>query len=136
MGFRWKQKVLRAAGAGGIDDDGMAVEPHYEEITIMATVQPLNMFEERQYTKANSNGEFTAGIVKIYSDEPLIPSKQANTDTENKWADIIPWQDKHYKVISCSAYQARVISHYKSIAQEVDFDGVVNTEEVSPESDS
>lgn len=135
MSFRWKQKVLRATG-GGIDEDGMVVDPSYNEITIMATVQPLNTHEQSQYTKANPNGEFTANIVKIYSDEPLIPSKQATEQNGNKWADIVPWDDKYYKVISCNAYQAKVISHYKSVAQEVSFDGVINAEDVPEGLDS
>lgn len=136
MGFRWKQTVLRAKSTGSIDNDGMAVEPTYEEISILATVQPLKENEKNLYTVANPNGEFYAGMVKVYSDVPLLTVKQADSSVGPAWADYIPWQGRYYKVVSCDAYQSGVISHYKSIAQEVDFDGVIGSEDVPEESDT
>ena len=135
MGFRWKQTVLRA-GNGSIDEYGMVVDPSYEEITILATIQPLRENEKASYTTANPNGEFTAGMVKVYSDAPLLPAKQADSPAGPCEPDIIPWQGTYYKVITCDAYQAGVISHYKSVAQEVDFDGIINVKNVPCEPDS
>ena len=115
MGFRKSQIVFRATGDSNFEY-GVVVKPTYSMIEIMASVQPLNANETAQYTKVNSDGEFTANMIKLYTDEPLLPSKR--------------------KVIMCSAYQSGVISHYKSIAQEVDFDGSIGPEEVPSDSDT
>lgn len=132
MGFRHKQVILRAAGDSEIVD-GMVVNPSYKTLEIMASVQPLNNSEAAQYTKANGNGEFTASMVKLYTDEPLLTSKQVTEQGNACWPDYVWWQGRYWKVIMCSAYQSGVISHYKSIAQEVDFDGNIGLEEVPAE---
>lgn len=135
MGFRRMQRILRAVGESGFEL-GMVVEPTYTELNIMASIQPLNNNESAQYTKPNPNGEFTANLIKIYSSEPLTPSKQETEQEEKTWPDYVYWQDRYWKVIMCSAYQSGVISHYKSVAQEVDFDGTIRTEEIPAESDT
>ena len=131
MGFRKSQIVFRATGDSNFEY-GVVVKPTYSMIEIMASVQPLNANETAQYTKVNSDGEFTANMIKLYTDEPLLPSKQ----DEESWPDYVFWQGKYWKVIMCSAYQSGVISHYKSIAQEVDFDGSIGPEEVPSDSDT
>lgn len=115
MGFRSLQTVLRRSG-GEYDEHGYWQEGTQEEITVMASVQPLTYLER---ARLSEGGYFLSEAVKVYSDVPLIPSKQAQGDNEAVEGDKLVWQGKEWLVMSCDAYQMGVIPHYKSIAQEV-----------------
>lgn len=114
--FRKKFKVLRKSlESGYYDDDGNWVEGREEEITIKASVQPLNM----QETKALTEGEVTMNTVKIYTSTELYTSKEADGGNAVREADVLLWRGVRWRVVACAPYQSGVISHFKAYAQEV-----------------
>lgn len=116
--FRKQFTILRrVTGSGYYDDDGIWVEGNSEgEITIKASVQPLNM----QETAALAEGERTMNTVKIYTSTELYPAKEGIGGRRPQEPDLLLWNGKRWRVIACAAYQSGVISHYKAYAQEVD----------------
>lgn len=119
MGFRKPVKILRRA-VGSVGDDGYYVPGTEQELTIFASVQPLNANE---YTQIAADGARNVRYIKAYTNTPLYPAKEAgwaNTEDSGPWeADTILWQGSRFQVIQCDPYQSGVISHYKAIAQEV-----------------
>lgn len=117
--FRKKQTVRRYSG-GHYDDNGEWQRGSYEEIFIMASVQPLNQNEQAQYVDRRPEGGVAFSAVKIYSSEALRSDKQALPDgTPSAEADILVWRGRLWQVILCEDWQSEVIDHYKMIAWEV-----------------
>jgi len=65
--------------------------------------------------EALPEGRRNGRVVKIYSDVELYTAKQSTGQN----ADIVIWLGKNFEVIGCDPYQMEVISHYKSLAVEV-----------------
>ena len=140
--FRKPLTVLRTTG-GYFDDDGYWHDGMTGEITISASVQPLESQAQRYYTQMLGEGAFTSLMVALYSDEPLLPEKQADGQRPMQEGDIVLWRDRRMKVIQCEPWQNDVINHYRSVAQEIEVvesdsseeteaDDGQNTEEISP----
>ena len=121
MGFRRKITIQRFSG-GHVGDDGIYVPGSPDSIAIIASVQPLNINERTQYTQVDASGASTCSLIKLYTNFNLRPAKQANEASEGNEADIVLWLDRKWKVVFVDAYQSGIISHYKAIAQEVEYD--------------
>ncbi len=115
MSFRRPITILRRS-IGVMGEDGYYKPGSTSEMTIRASVQPLNTNE---YTLVAAEGSRNVGYVKIYTDVPLQTEKEIGWNEGMSEADILLWQNRHYKVVQCDAYQSNVINHYKSIAKEV-----------------
>lgn len=119
VGFRRPITILRR-GMGAIGDDGYYIPGTEQEMTIFASIQPLNTNE---YTQITADGARNVRYVKVYTNTPLHPAKEAGwgkMEDSGPWeADIILWHGSRFQVIKCDPYQSGVISHYKAIAQEV-----------------
>lgn len=83
--------------------------------TIIASCQPLNQDERSEYTSPGPEGEAKYSFVKLYSNEPLLTSKQSKANE----ADQIEVNGHRYKIIDVIPFQSGIISHYKMIAAEV-----------------
>lgn len=117
--FRRPITVLRISG-GYIDNDGMWNDGTSEEMTISASVQPLNADERSQYSTLAPEGATEFRAVKIYSNTALRPAKQALPDgTGTEEADIVLWCGRQYKVVLCEEWQSNVINHFHMIAWEI-----------------
>ena len=130
--FRKKQTIRRYTG-GFWDDNGEWQKGSYEEISIMASIQPANHEEAQQ-----PEGITYFSAVKIYSDEPLIPSKQESQNGKLLIeGDILVWRGRLWQVIQCDEWQSDVISHYKAIAWEISpaADETTEPEEVEQDED-
>jgi hypothetical protein len=91
-----------------------------EEMTISASVQPLNADERSQYSTLAPEGATEFRAVKIYSNTALRPAKQALPDgTGTEEADIVLWRGRQYKVVLCEEWQSNVINHFRMIAWEI-----------------
>lgn len=119
--FRKPLTVLRTSG-GYYDSDGYWHDGTAKEITISASVQPLSVGEVKNYTQMLGEGAFTSLMVALYGDEPLLPEKQANGERAAQEADVILWQGRRMKVIRCEPWQNDVINHYRSVAQEIEWE--------------
>lgn len=128
MSFRKPQTIYRKSG-GFVNDDGYYHAGNFEEITIQASVQPLNSNEQAQYTNVEPQGSRQANILKVYTDTPLYPTKQATENSEVTEADVLLWKNRIFRCIDCEYFQSEVISHYKAIFQEIDDDRA--TEKIS-----
>lgn len=92
------------------------------EYQIMASVQPLNTRDLIDATEMQPEGAEYVAMVHLYSDEPLLPEKQATDGRVLQEADIVVWRGSHWKVIRCDAWQNDVINHFKILAREVEPD--------------
>ena len=118
--FRKPQKVRRYTG-GYWDDNGEWNAGTYEEITISASVQPLNTQEVAQYTDMMPSGGVNFSAVKIYSNTPLFTDKQALPDgTLLQEADVLVWRNRLWKVVNREDWQSDVINHYRMVAWEIE----------------
>lgn len=133
MSFRKPQTIYRKSG-GYVNDDGYYNAGNVEEILIQASVQPLNHSEQAQYTTVEPQGGRQANMLKVYTDTPLYPTKQATDNSEVTEADVLYWQKRLWRCIDCDYFQSGVISHYKAIFQEIDDDR--KAEKISPRPDS
>lgn len=115
MGFRQLVRVIRREG-GFVDDTGVYKPGDAEELEIKASIQPLNL---QEYTFFAAEGGRNASYIKMYSDTPLRPVKEAYGESDEQTADIVQWQGRQFEVIQCDAWQNRVINHYKIIAKEI-----------------
>ena len=108
MGFRKPVKILRRA-VGSVGDDGYYVPGTEQELTIFASVQPLNANE---YTQIAADGARNVRYIKAYTNTPLHPAKEAgwaNTEDSGPWeADTILWQGSRFQVIQCDPYQRQM----------------------------
>lgn len=115
--FRKKQTVRRYSG-GHYDDNGEWQKGSYEEISIMASVQPLDQNEQQL-----PEGSTAFNAVKIYSNTPLKTDKQALKDGSFlKEGDVLVWRNRLWKIVQCADWQSDVINHFKMIAWEVEPD--------------
>lgn len=127
-GFRKPCQVLRRSG-GYYDDDGIWQEGTIsEELTIMASVQPMTLNIATQYSHLMPEGATTYNAVKAYSDTPLRMKKQETDSSPGQEADILLWRGRYWQVIFCEERQSDVINHYKMIAWEVGADAAGNQE--------
>lgn len=127
--FRSQQTYRRYSG-GYWDNNGEWNEGGYEELTFMASVQPLNSQETAQYVEMMPDGGVNFSAVKIYSNTPLRVEKQALKDgTPLQEADVLVWRGRLWKVIQCEDWQSNVINHFRMVAWEVEPD----TPEPEPE---
>lgn len=130
--FRKSQTVRRYTG-GFWDDNGEWNAGTYEEITISASVQPLNTQEVAQYTDMMPSGGVNFSAVKIYSNTPLFTDKQALPDgTLLQEADVLVWRDRLWKVVNREDWQSDVINHYRMVAWEIE-PGAITEPEPEPE---
>lgn len=122
MGFRRKQTIERLSH-GQWRDDGTWQPGERQEMTIMASVQPLN---DKDYTQIQADGMHTSRSVKIYTSTELYPDRDSSSiagmGVDHQEADRIIWLGRRWKVVQCDAYQSGVISHYKAIALEENAD--------------
>ena len=135
MSFRKKVTVLRTIG-GYFDNDGFWHDGTSEEITIFASVQPLNYDEKAQYSTLAPEGATEYRAVKLYSNTALMPAKQALDGSTMQEADVVLWRGRQYKVVLCEDWQSDVINHYHMVAWEIEPKEVESDEdndtEVSP----
>lgn len=135
MSFRKKVTVLRTIG-GYFDNDGFWHDGTSEEITIFASVQPLNYDEKAQYSTLAPEGATEYRAVKLYSNVALNPAKQALDGTTMQEADVVLWRGRQWKVVLCEDWQSDVINHYHMVAWEIEPKEVESDEdndtEVSP----
>lgn len=135
MSFRKKVTVLRTSG-GYYDNDGMWHDGTSEEITIFASVQPLNYDEKAQYSTLAPEGATEYRAVKLYSNVALNPAKQELNGSTMQEADVVLWRGRQYKVVLCEDWQSDVINHYHMVAWEIEPKEVESDEdndtEVSP----
>lgn len=118
--FRKPQTVRRYSG-GYWGDDGYWNDGTFEEMTIMASVQPLNFEERAQYADVRPEGTSQFSAVKIYSNTLLRTAKQGMQDgTPPQEADVLVWRGRLWKVSMPEAWQSDVINHFRMIAWEVD----------------
>lgn len=115
MGFRQTIHIIRQGG-GAVDDAGIYQPGEVEELEINASVQPLNL---QEHTFFAAEGGRNASYIKMYSDTPLRPVKEAYGECDEQTADIVQWQGRQFEVIQCDTWQNRVINHYKIIAKEI-----------------
>jgi len=127
--FRKPQTVKRYSG-GYWDDDGEWNDGTFEEITIVASVQPLNVEELKQYSSVRPAGASQYSAVKIYSNTLLNVEKKLPDGTLQE-ADVLVWRGREWKVAMLEEWQSDVINHFRMIAWEVDPSVESNTE-VSP----
>lgn len=114
--FRKTHKFRRYTG-GHYDSNGEWNPGSWEEMTILASVQPLGINEA---TLLRPEGASNLNAVKIYSDMPLHTDKQELEDgTSLVEADKLIWRGKLWKVVTCEAWQNDVINHYRMVAWEV-----------------
>lgn len=116
--FRQKLTVLRANG-GHYDNDGMWQDGSSEELTVYASVQPLNADERSQYSTLAPEGAAEYRAVKLYSNVPLKPAKQSEDGAELSDADIVLWRGRKWRIVLCEDWQSNVINHYHMVAWEV-----------------
>ena len=117
MSFRKPQTIYRKSG-GFVNDDGYYNAGNFEEIEIQASVQPLNL----KTVEVEPQGGRQANMLKVYTDTPLYPTKQATDNSEVTEADVLLWKNRLWRCIDCEYFQSEVISHYKAIFQEIDDD--------------
>jgi|GEM_PF-966806 len=117
MSFRKPQTIYRKKN-GFVNEEGYYNAGDFEEITIQASVQPLNL----KYVEVEPQGGRQANMLKVYTDVPLYPTKQATENSEVTEADVLLWKNRIFRCIDCEYFQSEVISHYKAIFQEIDFD--------------
>ena len=127
MPFRKLQTIRRKSG-GYINDEGYYVPGNYEEMKILASVQPLNKNDREQQTLVEPQGGRTANRLKAYTATELFAAKQ-HTDKEG---DVLLWHNRLWRCISCEPFQSGVISHYRATFQEIDAD---TGEEIQKEGD-
>lgn len=109
--FRKALQVYRYGNKAVLGEDGRFALPEPEEITVMASVQPLKATE----MEALPEGRRGARAVKVYTDIELFMPDQII----GQQADKFVWLGKTYEVVGCDAYQCGVINHYRSYAVEV-----------------
>lgn len=135
MSFRKKITVLRTIG-GYFDNDGFWHDGTSEEITIFASVQPLNYDEKAQYSTLAPEGATEYRAVKLYSNVALNPAKQELDGSTMQEADVVLWRGRQYKVVLCEEWQSDVINHFHMVAWEIEPKEVESDEnndtEVSP----
>lgn len=107
--FRKSIVVIRK-GIGKFDEYGNWIDAEEQQITIKASIQPLNMREMETLPE----GQRSSNMIKIYTDTEL----HATIQSGNK-ADIIVWLGKRWEILSCAVYQMNIIPHYKAIAMEM-----------------
>lgn len=130
--FRSQQTYRRYSG-GYWDNNGEWNDGTYEELTFMASVQPLNQQEVAQYVEMMPSGGVNFSAVKIYSNTPLRVEKQAQKDgTPLQEADVLVWRGRLWKVIQCEDWQSNVINHFRMVAWEIEPD----ESDAEPEDDS
>jgi len=99
--------VIRRKVAGTYVN-GLWVEGGFTNITILASVQPLN----GEQLEMLPEGRRTTQSVKIYTDTKLQTVTSANPDILLAFGD-------EFEVITVEPWQSNVISHYKCIAQKL-----------------
>lgn len=116
MSFRKSVTMTRRTG-GAHGEDGRWTPGTPEEISILASVQPLNA---RDYSEIQADGVRTRRAVKIYTDTELFPARPGI----QREADILNWRGARWEIVQCDPYQMGVISHFKAYALEaVDYAG-------------
>lgn len=134
----WKSQTVHRYSGGYWDSNGEWNAGSYEEMTIMASVQPLNVQETQQNVDMMPEGGVEYSAVKIYSNTPLYTDKQALPDgTPLQEADVLVWGGRIWKVVNREDWQSGVISHYRMVAWEINPDRVPepepDDEEVEPD---
>lgn len=109
--FRRPVKILRCVGKPVLQSNGRFMPPEQQEITIMASVQPLKATE----MDALPEGRRGCRAVKIYSNQELFMAEQKT----GQQADRCYWLGRTYEVVGCDAFQSHVINHYRAYAVEV-----------------
>ena len=115
MGSFRKPQIVRRYTGGYWGDDGYWHDGAFEEITIMASVQPLNFEERAQYATVRPEGTSQFSAVKIYSNTLLRTAKQGEQE-----ADILVWRGRLWKIAMPEEWQSDVINHYRMIGWEVE----------------
>lgn len=106
MGFRRDYLIERKEP--GTYVDGRFVSGQITEVTIKASVQPLNGID----LKALPEGNRSSRGVKIYSDEMLNVTKS----TLGIEPDVLLVMGERYKLIAMAPNQSNVINHFKYLA--------------------
>ena len=117
--FRKPVTVLRHT-EGYYDEDGYWRDGEPQELTILASVQPMSAGASAHYTQMLGEGAFTSLLVELYSDEPFLFHKQGTEGRPTQEADVVLWQGRRMKIIQCEPWQNDVIPHYHSVAQEIE----------------
>lgn len=104
--------IYRKTGKTFLDYDGLFKEPPIEEIVVFASVQPTSSND----MQALPEGRRTHRTVKVYTAEPLQMADQ-KLGTQ---ADRFYYLGREFEVTAVAPYQSDLISHYKSLACEVE----------------
>lgn len=118
--FRRNVTIKRKTG-GYVDNDGYFHDGQVEEMTVLASVQPLNARDTEQYTHLYKEGGRLFSLLKLYTGEILYAEKQGGQE-----ADILVYGGRLWKVVGVEEWQSNVINHFKVICQEI---GEVENEE-------
>ena len=110
MSFRKLKDVLREAA--GTYTNGMWAPGARSEATTLASVQPVVMGQDMH---ALPEGRHLSDFVKLYTSDKL----NVTADGEGVQPDIIIHEGYGYELVSISANQSGVISHYKYIGSKV-----------------
>lgn len=86
---------------------GRWVEGVEEELEIEANVQPMRGHELVVLPEADR----TKDSIKVYSVERL----RTTEEVEQKDADIVVWEGKHYRAVKTMTYKMGVLDHTKTI---------------------
>ena len=110
MSFRRSKHVLREAA--GTYTDGVWSPGVRIALTTLASVQPVAVGQDMH---ALPEGRHLSDFVKIYTNNRL----NVTADGEGVQPDIIIHEGYGYELVSISANQSGVISHYKYIGSKV-----------------
>lgn len=110
MSFRKLKDILREAA--GTYTNGVWAPGARSALTTLASVQPVVMGQDMQ---ALPEGRHLSDFVKLYTSDKL----NVTADGEGVQPDIIIHEGYGYELVSISANQSGVISHYKYIGSKV-----------------
>ena len=107
MGFRKSQTIARTGPGAYVR--GVWTQGAPAAVTIQASVQPVTGRE----LEALPEGLRTKGVVKVYSDDELVPLGP------NQKPDVLMWRGHAYEISMKADYQSGVINHFKYYATKV-----------------
>lgn len=110
MSFRKLKDILREAA--GTYTNGVWAPGARSALTTLASVQPVVMGQDMH---ALPEGRHLSDFVKLYTNDKL----NVTADGEGVQPDIIIHEGYGYELVSISANQSGVISHYKYIGSKV-----------------
>lgn len=113
-------KVLRHVG-GYYDEDGMWVGGQYQEVSVIANVQPANRWNVQQQLKEGDRQKDSILVLcydnLVKADDRADPSGNPQVKTK---ADIVVWKDKYYEVKTAEPYEMGVLNHCECICVRLD----------------